>query len=417
VLCRIGFDEEGVTFLGEHGVSTIRPDSTLWPVLERWGDGRVRFEAGGVHGAPIARGLFEGRPRGNFRFKAALESHHNLKKNEIAQLPGQKGADPEHAPEDQYGRDKEHKALMKACVALAQSRPDLARELRMPYMDYYQFVEALTLLYDRIADRKEHELEGFEEAGLVRSEFRLFDGAPWMPCAALDRMSDRERAAVTALLEAHPERVRIRAMSPLEVFEDRRSRLVRWPDCAVPELLGPELGAVAQVTDRKELAVPDPEIPGKSYTFAAYARNGSEHDLPRRSKWLCHVSPFDDRFCYVSTPDGSFVGVAPALKPACRTDTDAVQRNLGILRHAIKVETDRLAPHAERLLRERYAAAEHNAVALLGANPVQAAKEAEALSGLLSRAGGSPEDLADVDREEASAGDGYPVSMEELSEL
>ena len=92
IACRIGFSRDGCLICGEHGTARVAGD--LLQTLNKWAPDTFDFDAGGKLHHPILKGMFHGIRRGNFRFKAALESHHNLKKNDLAQLPGQKGADP-----------------------------------------------------------------------------------------------------------------------------------------------------------------------------------------------------------------------------------------------------------------------------------------------------------------------------------
>jgi hypothetical protein len=413
LLCRMGINPDGCTIMGEHGTANV--DGDLLGSINRWASGRVRFEAGGIQGAPIAKGLFDGRPRGNFRFKAALESHHNLKHNELALLSGQKGMDRDHAPEDQYGRDQVNNALTKAIVALEDTRPDLIDLLRRPYMPFHQFIEMLGILYDRVADRKHHEIEGFEEAGLVVQEFRLADGLPWMPLAELRNYDDQQRAAIEAVIR-RPGMVKLRVMSPLEAWRAHERQLVRLPDCAVPDILGPRLGDVVKVADDKTISVRDREVPGKSYVYVglAIAPNGREIDLARRDEFLVHVSPFDTSEAYVSTVEGEFIGKSPCLHRACR-NTAGIEKNLGMLRHVISLETKRLAPLADKRLREQYEAAEQNAVALTGRNPVHDAQAQQELEAEAASARVDDSDLIAAGCREEQAES--PIGMAEIADL
>jgi len=396
ILCRIGIHPEGCTFLGEHGTARISAD--LLDAINRWAGGKVAFEAGGVHGAPIAKGLYAGRPRGNSRFKAALESHHNLKHNELAQLPGQKGMDRDHAPEELYGRDKENRALVKAVHALAEERPELAEQLRLPFCSFAQFSEMLAIVYDRIADRIHHDLEGFEEAGLVLQEFRLAAGLPWMPMSVLRDYDAAQRAAIEAVI-SRPGMVQLRPMSPRQAFDARRHELVRLPDCALPDILGHDLAAEATVSKDLSLDIPDLDIPNRRHMFAALVRDamGRERALPRGEKYRVHVSPFGDDRAYISDMRGAFLGIAPALQRACRTDTEAIERNLGIQRHALSAELRRLAPLGEQRLRDRYEDTRHNVRVLTGSDPeeIEARAMAEAADAA-QRARFIPEPLTDA---------------------
>lgn len=372
IAVRIGVCQEGALIAGEHG--TARAPASVLAVLNRWfGREMIRFEAGGLRHAPIARGLFEGRPGGNFRFKAALESHHNLKKNELAQLPGAKGKDPEHAPEDLATKEAYHRTLVKACSAVAD-RPDLVDNIRSPFPSYWQYAEAVALLYDRIADRKNHSLEGFDECGLTMEEFRLSEAQAWAPLADLvAEASDQERAAIYALIQADKSRrYNRRVMSPREAFAHsaRTQNVVRLPEAAVPEILGPELGRSLPVDVDQTLRFEDPYIAGKVYGIAAIARTArGDFLLERGAKYLIHLSPIDARFAYVSTAAGVFIGKAPVLLPGSKADVDAARRNLAIVREVESIELRRLLPVAAKRLREAASMSANNAEVLRGIAP------------------------------------------------
>lgn len=369
IVCRIGVCSEGAIIAGEWGTAHVRDEIIV--TLNRW-FGRpdfIRFEAGGLRHEPIAKGLFEARPGGNFRFKAALESHHNLKKNELAQLPGQKGMDPEHAPEDLPTKTSYHVALVKACAALAEQRPDLIQDIRSPFPHYYKYVEAVALLYNRIADRKEHSLEGFEECGLTTEEFRLSSAMPWTALPALlAEASDSDRQAIYALIQADPKRYLRRVMSPREAFAhcSRVQQVIRLPEAAIPEILGRDLGDVVKVEEDMSFCIPDRYLPGRSYTVVAQVETPRGLDiLDRGSSWLVHLSPYDGRYAYISRPDGEYVGKAPVLVAGAKSDVESIRKNLGLLRQVETAELKRLAPLGEKRLREAAEMASEN-LRLLG---------------------------------------------------
>lgn len=393
-LCRVGVCAQGCMVAGEHGTAKLPKE--LIAVIERWLPGLVRFEAGGLRHAPIAKGLFEGRPGGNFRFKAALESHHNLKKNELAQLPGQKGADPEHAPEDLATKTSYHRALVKACVALAETRPDLIEQVRSPFPSYWRYAEAVLLLYERIAHRIHHRLEGFDECGFTVEEYEPAEGHGYIPIAKLlAGKSDEAREAMLTLMKLSPERYNRRVMSPREAFAfcQAQQATVKLPEAAVPELLGRELGDVVKVEASDVLLIQDRYLPNKQYPVAAVVqtKRGTEL-LDRGTKWLVHLSPFNQRWAYVSTEQEAYVGRAPVLVAGTKVDRTAVQHNLGILSSVEAEELKKLAPLGEKRMREEAAMREHNVRLLSGRDPLEENEAREELR----RAGAGRVSAADL---------------------
>lgn len=382
LLCIVGYDPEGCTILGEHGTATLDADTVKR--INVFAQGKISFDAGGLQGAPIAKGLFDGRPRGNSRFKAALESHHNLKHNELAHLPGQKGKDWGSAPEDDYGRGKVNNALVKACIALEEARPDLINELSLPYMQFDRFREFVSLAYDRIANRMDHHLEGFEEAGFTIQEYRMDPSMPWLPMAQLKELPGPARSAVELVINSNPEKlVNCRYMSPAEAWKQNEGNLTRLSLAAAPDILGPEFGHKATVNDHAEIVISDPDYRDRKHVFSAGIKtlDGAINHLNRKREIIVHlISPIDASFALISSPDGSFLGVAPALTRGCRTDTETLHKNLGIRSQALSHELRKLQPVANKRLRDREDADRRNLEALSGRDPAAEREEQEDIS-------------------------------------
>lgn len=379
LLCVVGYDPEGVTILGEHGTATV--DADTLKRINVFANGKVSFDAGGLQGAPIAKGLFDGRPRGNSRFKAALESHHNLKHNELAHLPGQKGKDWASAPEEDYGRAKVNNALVKACIALEEERPDLINELSLPYMQFDRFREFVSLAYDRIGNRLDHHLEGFEEAGLTIQEYRMDPSMPWLPMAQLLELPGPARNAVQMVIESNPEKlVNCRRMSPAEAWHKNSDKLTRLSLAAAPDILGPEFGHKVAVNEHAEIVISDPDYRDRKHVFSAGIKmlDGSINHLNRKREIIVHlISPVDASFALISDTDGAFLGAAPALTRACRTDTETLHKNLGIRSSVLAHELQKLQPIANKKLRDREEADRRNLEVLSGRDPAAEKQEQE----------------------------------------
>lgn len=381
IACRIGFSRQGCLIAGEHG--TARVTDSILGVLNKWSGGLFEFQAGGLLKHPIAKGLWLGLRRGNFRFKAALESHHSLKKNELAQLPGQKGADPEHAPEDLESKSQRFRALIKACAAVAERDPGIYERIRTEFPPWYDYIQAVHVLYGRIAARSQHAIEGYQECGFVTQMWRMNGGDVWKPYTEVDRMAEDEQEMVRALIRRNPrERHMVRLMSPQEAFTHAAASadLVRLPDAAVPDILGRDLGVVLAVEDDATLYVRDEYLPNKRYPVVARVTqpDGRRTTLERGTSWLVHLSPFDSRKAYVSTTDGAFVGVAPVMVAGTKTDTEELRRNLGIVASVEAAELRKLAPLGEKRLREKAEMHEHNVRELAGLDPLADAAAAKA---------------------------------------
>ncbi len=376
IICRLGYHPAGCTIIGEHGTASLPKD--LVGVLARWTRGIVAFEAGGIMNRPIARGLHLGLSRGNFRIKAALESHHNLKKNELAALGGQKGADPEHAPENLESRKAEHKWIMRAFVALVHTNPEAALALESDFPEYHSYRRAVTLLYDRINDRETHQIEGWEECGFLAEEWRPHPSSDWMPIALIDAMSDPEAQACRTLYRADPaNRHRYRRLSPREAWDrvrdraQRQNQIIVQPLACAAQILGAALGDIQPVSRHGTIDIRDPEIASQTHQVAAIVTDPAGHvrQLPRGTSWLCHINPFNFSIALISDLQGAYVGTAPIMRAGCKTDQDAYAQNIKILSQIQSAEIRRIAPVAQQRLDQRYEQLANNVAALTGRDP------------------------------------------------
>ena len=363
IVCRIGYHRDGCLIVGEHGTARLPKD--VQDLLATLTNGRVEFQTGAVLNAPIAKGLLPGAARGNYRMKAALESAHGRYKNDMALLPGQKGADPAHAPEDLPAKQSYHRAMMKACIALAEQAPDLCSRIASPFPDYHSYVQACGLIYDRIADDTHHNLEGWYACGFSIDEFSLF-GDGWKPMSELDRLNPQQRELILAALRSEPRSVRPRRMSRKEAFftQQARSDLIRLPDSVVPSILGPDLGDIIQPAKDGTFQIPDKYLPSTHHTVAALCMTpkGIRQILSRNIKYLVHFNPLNAREAFISMPDGSYLGKAPVLVPGTKMDFN--HDNLAILNEMERGMLKELAPVAEKRLRDRANNIENN-VAIL----------------------------------------------------
>ncbi len=353
-----GYAPGGATVMGEHG--TAAADKRLAAAVEAATGGKVRFLAGGKLSKPLAQGLWEGRPRGNFRFKARLEGNHSLLHDLLADVPGQVGKDRDAAPEDLYARDKAEAALLRACRALAARDPDLPARLRWPYLPFQDYAALVAEAVAELNGRTDHALEGWAEQGFVETAWRLGPREPWRPLADLEGLPPAVAAAVRAALEADPALTRARRLSPAEAWERREGDVIRADRAFMPLILGEGLAMRATVSAKVELRVKDPAIDFAA-TVAGVVRTpeGEERLLRRGQEALVWVNPLEPLVAYVAEPakDGSwrYLGLAPVLAPSHQDDPEGVAANLKIRAKIQALERREILPWAERR------AAEHQA--------------------------------------------------------
>jgi hypothetical protein len=363
ILTRIGYRPAGTTLCVEHGTAAISEETEK--LLDEASDGAIQVARSGMEGAAAL--VYEGRGKGNFRFKAALESSHNLAHNELAALPGQMGKDRDHSPEELHGREKHNNALIKAMAFLP---PERAMLIRSPFLEFNQFMQLAGEVYDKINARDWHELEGWVESGLVANEFRLGLDLPWMSVQRYLEAPDHERQAIKALID-RPGYAQARKLSPAEVWARGRERLIRLPGYLAPQIIGPENGVERKVGRNGLFEFQDSNIGPGTYRYLARAArpDGSEEQLVEGETYLTFCNPFESDVLYVCKAGeikGAYVGACARWQSIRRDDVEALKRQMGA---AAKEESRRLLPfqarHTEEM-RRRTEDAKWNTAVLAG---------------------------------------------------
>lgn len=321
-----GYHPDGTTNVIEHGTAAI--EETMERLLFDRTGGAIRFSRGGMQGEAAHIGQYSGRPKGNFKIKAALESLGNLIHNELAYLQGQTGMNRLHAPEQQHGRQKYADALLAALSQIDAARIEW---LQWPFCTIQQFRLLLEELYARINARHDHTLEGWDERYV-------------------------------------PDRVRggMRRMSPWEFYAPRRRHLRQIDEPTTALLLGTEHG-VERMVRKGMFELQSGELSGDVLRFDATR-------LPDRAKFLTVLNPFDAQRLFVFNARDQFVGVLPRIASVDRADEKAVRREMG---RAAKQEAALLTPLRQRHLAEARAKAkmhQHNAAVIGGKTPADRAE-------------------------------------------
>lgn len=335
-----GYSPRGTVLVVEHGTAAIRPD--LEAFLYDTTGGLVTIARSGMEGASAAAHQYAGRSKGNFRFKAALESLGNPIHNEMAALPGQTGLDIDHRPEQLHGLLRRNDALM---AAVAQLPPERAAMLRWPLLTIQQFRVIADEIYTRINARTEHDLEGWDQL--------------YIPDTRTMRM---------------------RRLAPAEVWNTGKRDLIRLNPEAIAGILVQDNG-VELTTRGGMLTLRNGEVTGDVLRYDA-------HMLPDREKFLCILNPYNPDVLYIFDSRRRFLAAAPRIHSVCKTDIQALQRQCGA---AAKVEADRLAPFRRRHAaeaRQRAADMRHNARILSGDAPTPSRlPDDEALAALSTSSG------------------------------
>jgi len=326
VLGSHGYSPRGTTLVVEHGTAAIRGD--IEKLLSDGTSGLIKVSRSGMEGAAAHAGQYAGRSRGNFRFKAALESLGNLIHNEMGFLPGQTGKDRDHRPEQLHGLLKNNDGLLRA---LSQLSPDRARLLLFPLLEFRQFLQLADEIYARINARTEHGLEGWDDHFVTCKRMMM-----------------------------------VRRKSPTEVWMPGSRELVKLAPEVVALMLGPDL-RVERKTRRGMFEFHESELSCDPLRFDA-------HHLAEGEKYQTVLNPFQPNALWVFDARGRFFGQCPRLEAVCKSDVAAIHRACG---QAAKIEAELLAPVRARHLREaraKHARHENNAAVLRG-EPVTPAEK------------------------------------------
>jgi hypothetical protein len=341
-----GFNPRGTTLILENATTNI--SELIERLLFDATGGAIKTQRGAMDGAAAHAGQYAGRAKGNYRFKAALESLGNLIHNRMSYLPAQVGKDRQHSPEQLHGLNKYNDALL---VALSQLPPERAKWLLWPKCTLTQFQLVAAEIYARINARTEHKLEGWDEN--------------YVPCRETGRM---------------------RRMSPLEVWRPGTRALQPLDEATVAAIIGTDGGKERSI-HRGMFELTDRELSGDIQRYDATA-------LPPRGKFLTVINPFqpDSLWCYDAK--GNFVRRCERIHTPCRGDEEAVQRQMG---RAAAQEKALLAPMQTRHLaeaRERVALKKHNARVMDLSRPFTEEEKADRLMRIAAQRSVTAEDEA-----------------------
>ena len=347
-----GKKRPGTTLVVEHGTAKLRD----WFIekLDYVTRGQVGVETSGKFSEPILAGLFPGQVRGNFRFKAALESMFNRVDNEFAALPGQVGKGRDFCPEELDGRDRENDKLLAAEEAMGI-------ELIKPFWNWDAFIQRALDGFAAINGRTDHNLEGWRKCGHVVDEWRPSAAVEaWHPMALLEDFSAEERAATHALLRVAPHLTRTRNLAPAEVYDAGRTGLTKLSLVHLPDLVGDEPGHVCRVD--KGVFRMQREEHGELMWHATV--HGQQ--LPQGEKFELFFDPFAPDAAVVTDAARKVIGVAPAYRRVSRSDEEGVKALLGTASHwQAEALADVKARHG-RIAREETARRAENARRLNG---------------------------------------------------
>lgn len=359
ILCNIGFlpshspsassaqSAVKTHLLIEAGSATLSED--IIARIQSVTAGQVVVDKGQTKNTPSFPGLFEGASKGNPRFKAHLESFFNLVRNDFALLPGQVGLDRNHCPAETAGRDKYNNQLIRAAERLS---PERAALLRLPFMDFHQFVQIAAELYNDINHRTDHQLEGWEKCGHVLQELSLCipSSVSSVPSVVNSISQDQwlsmtpdQRHALEPFVSS-----RSRFLSPQEVWNRSANTLQKLSLDSVPALLGPDFGVERKVTG-SYIEFDDQSLDTEPFRFPISNPQSEIRNpqLAHGERFLTYQIPFSPDTLILADAKGAFVGTLQRQNIPRLDDVDGIAASI---KYQKKAEAELLAPGARRAI-------------------------------------------------------------------
>jgi hypothetical protein len=295
--------------------------------------------------------------------------------------------------------------------------------LRFPFIHFHQFHEILDSIYRLINARTDHDLEGFEAAGLITQEYRLDQrDKRWLPAESLDMLAPEKRDAVATLIQ-RPGLTRCRKLAPIEVWEAGRKNLVKLPVWSLPAILGEDLAVERTVNEAGSFQFEDEDLSAEPLLFVGRVENRDGHTVVLRDKerYQTFLNPFDPSRMIVCDARGGYIGVSHRVVPASKAKPDELYPAMGEAAHTEKIRTAEFRARHAAAVAQRVEDEAWNDTVISGAPvlPEEISFERrmrklakgdpkEALAGAQA-----PARLEPKPAREAS----YAISMEELSEL
>jgi len=388
VLTNVGYRQAGAIWYVEHGTAAIRDD--LRKLIRSLTREAITFMESGILGEQVHGGMWPGKGEGVPGLKAHLESSFNLTHNVSAALPAQTGSNSRLTkPEQLHGLTKYHEDLVASAAALPD---EVKRRLMLPVMRLAEFSDAYASLVHVIHERREHHLEGWEQAGNIEHCFRLSPSMPWAPISAtLEAITDpAKRAAMETAIATLAERRMIRA-TPGEVWRRgsaKLSRLDHW--ATVPILAGDERCVRRDRLNRKgEIAFVDAYFgPGTHRFWPVMTTPDGRRELVRdRRDYAMILTPYDSSRIYVCDADGlGCLGACERMVPGSRIDMDTMGPLMGRRQEVIGMLNEPIAERQADQAAQREAMIAHNDALLIEAGAKQAQETDEASGDAADRA-------------------------------
>lgn len=342
----------------EAGSATVR--AALAEGFRLGSENKILFSTGGTDTRAVKGLLFDGPGKGNPRFKALREGLFGLFRTYSGFLPGATGPDRDQSPEE-WSTVKNY--VQKLLDKVPQERWHL---LTLPILTEPQYRSMVGLIKAALNDRTEHEIEGWEQLGFLRMEYRSsMDSAEWRDLEDLQKemlnLPPARREMIALELSAHGSQLtRQRRLSPTEVWESQRHHLTRLPVWKWNLVMPGELARKRIINDSRELAIHDLGPDVVRYDARCVNSVGDEVRLRPGTEVLLYINPFlPDQILCCDTA-GAAKGVMHRIVPSTKIDHEGFLRRMGEVRQQqADVEHD-VARRAAPVAQERREMIVHN---------------------------------------------------------
>lgn len=358
----IGFHPAGAWLICEKGTATVRPRDEellhqIWP-------GFFTVQRGPMGGGPGITALCTGPEGGNPRWKAPLESWHNIVRNASASLldwPGQTGSlSRVNDPEGQERLANTDEALYRAGQLLP---PELFQRLQFGLMSHGDAITRLEALTEVLNTRRDHRLEGWRRCGHYLAAFRLAPHLPPMPASIIPTLSPALQSQVQLTLAANPALACEVPLHPREVFDAGKTKLRKFTPHQIAMLLG-ELPGDERSVRNAMLSVNVPEVdPDEPLHYGPLFRDlaGGEIALRNGDTYCVRVNPLIPDTAFLYNAQGGLAGLAPAAGRVNRLDQAALQTQFATKKKALAQWTAEARQMAAPITARAVARADNNA--------------------------------------------------------
>lgn len=359
LLTKHGFrgDETGTTLFTEAGKAVIRPafEARLAAVT----GGRVKVSQGRVFAEQAHPGQYAPRGKGNPKHKPLIEGLWSVIENVLDRLPGGTGSNQRlNGPAELHGREV---ALARSLELARLLPPDLAQEVQLlGVMTYGQFSRVACEAIATVMQDREHELEGWEELGFTRMEWRTDPGSlVWLPTAAFAALPEPEQNALRPMLQAGGSQMtRAVKLTRQEVWERGAGDLQRLTPMVMHRLLDPDDALEVTVTRQSMIEFQDTLRFGPGvHRFLARATG---RELYPGQKFSAFFNPLMPQWLQLVDAKGAHVALLERIETPPKSDVEGVKR-------AIKVQSTWVADRKNRMAgrhfdeaEQRLHMAEHN---------------------------------------------------------